>query len=534
MGSTSTDQGASISVDVFGNVYTTGSFQGNVDFDPGVGVYYLTSAGDKDIFIQKLDASGNFLWAVSIGGSSSDYARSIAIDNGGNVFLTGFFQGTVDFDPSTNIYNLTDAGYGDIFILKLSSSGNFQWARGIGSQFESDYSNSITLDNSASVYVTGCFEGTVDFDPGTGIWNLNTNGLKDVFIQKSDSSGNFLWAKNIGGSSDDLGQSIKIDHSGNIYTSGIFTGVVDFDPDTGIYNLTSAGDYDMFLQKLDAFGNFLWTKRMGSTSYESPLCIAIDASGNIYTTGYFTGTVDFDPAISITFLSSAGMEDMFIQKLDASGNFQWVKNIGSPSSDQGNSVAVDAEGNIYTTGYFYGTVDFDPGVLTYNLTSIGSYDIFIQKIDPLGNFIWAASMGSNAYEQGNSITVDTSGNVYVTGLFAGTVDFDPSSVTSNLTSAGGHDIFIAKYSQSLTSIVENYTEDLVTYPNPNKGEFYIAAPDNFYIDEIRIFNAFGEIVYQTKDIKNKSLVHATLSNGLYYVQLQTNKGMLNRKIVVSH
>jgi PDZ domain-containing secreted protein len=446
-GGTSSEEGNSITVDASGNVYTTGRFQGTVDFDPGAGTNNLTSNGNWDVFIQKLDPSGNFLWAKSFGGTSYDHGYSITVDASGNVYTTGLFQGTVDFDPEAGTNNLTSNGNWDVFIQKLNPSGNFLWAKSFGGP-ASDWCYSITVDASGNVYTTGPFQGTVDFDPGAGTNNLTAQGSRDAFIQKLDPSGNFLWAKSFGGHSSDQGASITVDASGNVYTTGLFSGTVDFDPGAGTNNLSSQGNLDAFIQKLDPSGNFIWAKSFGGTSLDQGLSITVDASGNVYTTGRFDGTVDFDPGAGTNNLSSqGGYDDAFIQKLDPSGNFIWAKSFGGTSNDRGLSITVDASGNVYTTGFFRDTVDFDPGAGTNNLSSQGTDDVFIQKLDPSGNFLWAKSFGGTSLDWGHSITVDASGNVYTTGYFYGTVDFDPGAGTNNLTSQGSVDIFIQKMSQ---------------------------------------------------------------------------------------
>lgn len=193
MGGVNMDRGYSIAIDGYGNVYTTGNLEGTVDFDPGPGKFNLTSAGNKDIFISKLDPSGNFLWAISMGGLSWDEGLAIELDASGNVYTTGSFSGTVDFDPGIGIFNLTSGG---LFISKLDNLGNFIWAKGLG---PSIYGYSISLDDSGNVYTTGRFGWTADFDPGPGTFNLTSAGMGDIFISKLDSSGNFLWAKSMGG-----------------------------------------------------------------------------------------------------------------------------------------------------------------------------------------------------------------------------------------------------------------------------------------------------------------------------------------------
>ncbi len=444
IGGTSYDCAYSIALDAAGNVYTTGYFTGKVDFDPGADTFNLTSAGNEDIFISKLDAVGKFVWAKALGGIGEDFGNSITLDASGNVYTTGSFQDTVDFDPGAGTSNLTSEGSNDIFISKLDSAGKFVWAKAMGGTYI-DGGRSITLDASGNVYTTGSFMRTADFDPGAGTFNLTSAGSSEgIFISKLDTAGKFVWAKAMGGSSDDYGISIAVDASGNVYTTGYFTNTTDFDPGADTFSVVSAGSRDIFISKLDSAGKFVWAKVMGESSQDEGSSIAIDAAGNVYTTGYFWGIVDFDPGAGTFNLTSASGGDIFISKLDTAGKFVWAKAMGGTSTEIGRSITLDASCNVYTTGFFWGTVDFDPGAGTFNLTSVGGGDIFISKLDTAGKFVWAKAMGGIDDEGGRSIALDASGNVYTTGSFQDTADFDPGAGTFNLTSAGYTDIFVHK------------------------------------------------------------------------------------------
>jgi hypothetical protein len=539
-GSSQDDQGTSITVDASGNIYTTGFFRNTVDFDPGVGTANLTAVGGNDIFIQKLDASGNFIWAKSFGGGVDDYGYSIAVDASGNVYTTGSFRITVDFDPGAGTANFTSVGGNDIFVQKLDASGNFIWAKSFGGS-SADYGYSITVDVSGNVYTTGYFFNTVDFDPGAGIANFTSVKDADIFVQKLDASGNFIWAKSFGGSldfgsSDDYGTSITVDASGNVYTTGYFENTVDFDPGAGTANFTSVGLFhDIFVQKLDASGNFIWAKSFGDSLYETGTSITVDASGNIYTTGHFTETVDFDPGEGTANFTSEGARDVYVQKLDASGNFIWAKSFGGSSDDFGNTITLDASGNVYTTGYFQVTADFDPGAGTVNLTSAGSWDIFVQKLDASGNFIWAKSFGSSNTDEGASITLDASGNVYTTGYFYGTVDFDPGAGTANLTSAGSWDIFIQKMSQCAPTTSTDYKTDCNSYTWIN-GITYTASNDTATYtllntagcDSIVTLNLTINSVSDINTSLDGLTLTATNANATYqWLNCDTNFGMIN-------
>jgi hypothetical protein len=466
MGASGSDFGRSIAVDAAGNVYTTGPFQGTVDFDPSANIYNLTSAGHNDIFVSKFDSSGTFVWAKRMGGTDYDVSYSIAVDMYSNVYVTGNFQGTADFDPGSNVFNLISAGGDDIFVTKLDTSGNLVWAKSIGSTGTDD-SKSITLDAAGNAYITGYFQGTCDFDPGSNVYNLTSIGFaNDIFVSKLDASGDFVWAKSMGGSDFEEGYFIAVDGNGNVYTTGYFNGTADFDPGTPVYNLTSAGSMDIFISKLTTAGAFVWAKRMGGTSPDLGLALTADAAGNVYTTGVFIGIADFDPGANSYNLAAAGPtgnENIFISKLDASGSFVWAKSVKGTGGDESNSIAVDAIGNIYTTGMIQDTADFDPGTGVFNLIApLIAPNIFISKLDASGTFVWAKELGNvsdpSSDNVGTSIAVDIAGNIYTTGEFSDTADFDPGASVYNLTSIGDRDIFVAKFCQTptlLTSIIGN-------------------------------------------------------------------------------
>ena len=375
MGGANSEFVMSIATDASGNVYSIGTFRDTADFDPGPGIYNLTPIGARDTFISKLDSNGNFVWAKAIKGSSSVTGNGISVDASGNVYTTGSFYGTVDFDPGPQSANRVSKGAQDIFISKLDSNGDFVWAKAIG-ETSTDSGRALVVSNSGHVYTVGIFSGTVDFDPGPGTSSLENPGSQSIFISKFTSDGNLVWAKAIGGSNNDSGDDIAIDGSGNVYTTGFFQDTCDFDPGPGVISRESAGSDDIFISKLDSNGNFVWARVIGGNEGDYGKGIATDNSGNVYITGSFFETVDFDPGSGTFTWISAGDADIFISKLDSNGNFVWAKAMGGDEYDEGEDISVDNYGNSYTTGYFLGTVDFDSGTGISNLVSTGE-DIFV-------------------------------------------------------------------------------------------------------------------------------------------------------------
>jgi len=400
--------------------------------------------------ITSLKAQPAFEWVRIIGGSNKvnvNRGNAITTDAAGNAYITGCFNGTVDFDPGPGTANLTCAGGHDIFILKLNSAGSLVWVKTIGSTSD-DEANSISIDAAGNIYTIGWFQGIVDFDPGAGTATLSATGTYDAFISKLDAAGNYVWAKQLGGTSASVfSNSIATDAAGNIYTNGYFSGTVDFDPGAGLVSLSTTGFCDAFITKLDASGNLVWAKNIDGTSMIYGNSVAVDAAGNVYTAGFFLGTADFDPGMGTFWLSHSppGSSDSYVLKLDASGNFEWVKEFAGTAA-YAQSIAIDPFGNIYTTGYFEGTVDFDPDTAnTYNLscTTTSSF-VFISKLNSAGNFLWAKGMVSSSGSAGNSVIPDGAGNVYTTGHFNQTTDFDPGPANADLTCNGAEDAFISK------------------------------------------------------------------------------------------
>ncbi|HLG35039.1 MAG TPA: SBBP repeat-containing protein [Bacteroidia bacterium] len=537
MGGTSTDAGESIAIDATGNVYTTGYFVGIVDFDPGSGVFNLTSAGSGDIFVCKLDASGNFIWAGAMSGTDNEAGYSIAVDTGGNVYTTGFFKGTVDFDPGIGIYNLTAFGNDDIFVSKLDASGNFLWAKQLsGTNYEEG--TAITVDASGNVYTTGAFYNTVDFDPSTGTYNLTSFGIDDIFVSKLDASGNFLWAKQMGGTSDDTGYGIAVDASGNVYTTGIFEDTADFNPGTGIYNMMSDFGYEIFVSKLNSSGNFIWAKQFGGIDGGGYAhSISVDAGGNVYTTGSFGGNADFDPGPGTYILNEIGMLDVYVSKLSSSGNFIWAKQMGGANTEEGFSIDFDLSGNVYTTGWFAGTVDFNPDIGTYNLTSSGSDDIFVSKFSPSGNFLWAVQMGGAGSDRSISMAVDAIGNVYTTGGFSATADFDPGFGMYNLISTGGYDIFVEKIADFPTEIPDwayNMENRILISPNPASHELLLSLSNNVKPNTtLSIYNFLGAKILTVPVTNTQTNISiSTLPAGVYFINVKEgNRSVGVKKLV---
>ncbi|MBT6686253.1 MAG: PKD domain-containing protein [Bacteroidetes bacterium] len=513
----------SLAVDEAGNSYYTGYYENTVDFDPGSGVFNLVSNGQEDIFILKLDVFGNFEWAINYGGIGGDEGVSLVVDSVGNIYIAGEFGETLDFDPGPGVCYLVPDYYYAEFILKLDTYGNFIWAKMIDSYLgvwgNNSNITSLKIDNNTNVYITGTLQGTVDFDPGPAIYNLTADGWSNIFLSKLNSSGEFVWAKKLDGSEESMCNSLTIGGENNIYAIGYFSDTTDFDPGPGVYNLVSEVYADIFIAKYDSLGNFVWAKRIGDIYGENAFSLAADDNENIYYTGFFKGTVDFDPGPGVYNLVSNGSEYIFISKLSSSGNFIWAKSMGSNYQDIGYSLALDSAYNVYTTGEFDETVDFDPGPGVYNLSSNGNDDIFISKLDSLGNFVWARNIGGNMGDVGRNIVLDKTANIYSSGGFDGTVDFDPGPGIYNLTEMNNAQNYFLKITQSFTALHTNL--DISCFGNSdasiNISVYNGVSPYSFLWSN-------GET---TEDISN-------LGAGTYYVSItDANNDLITDSVIIT-
>jgi len=510
-GGTDSDYGYDVATDSSGNSYVTGLFMGTVTF----GSTTITSNGDRDVFIAKLDTNGNHLWAKQAGGATYDNGIGIATDSCGNSYVTGFFTSTATFGATT----LTSSGGSDIFIAKLDTDGNWLWVKQAGSA-NADIGHGIATDSSGNSYVTGWFESTATF----GSTTITSNGDTDIFIAKLDNDGNWLWTKQAGGTNNDDVRRIATDSNGNSYVIGNFRSTVTF----GTTTLTSSGYQDIFIAKLDINGNWLWVRKAGGASTDYGMGIATDISGNSYLTGYFSGTAFF----GTTTITSIGGSDIFITKLDTDGNWLWTKQAGGEGNNSGRSIAIDSSGNSYVTGYFLCNVTFG----STTLTSSGYDDIYIVKLNTDGNWLWAKQAGGASFHSvvSTGIATDCSGNNYVTGYFNGTVSFGATSLTSSEDST---DIFVAKLSSS-TMVSDEYGVPQAhfslgqNHPNPfiNSTSFELEVSDAKSVYEVAIYDLRGRRICtlyrgvlpagkQTFTWNGKDAAEHELSSGVYFYRV---------------
>lgn len=527
-GSSEGDRTNSIITDGAGNIYAAGYFHDTVDFDPGAGVLNLNGEISQATFIVKYNSSGSVAWAKEF---LHSYPYSITIDSSASIYVTGSFIDSSDFDPGNGVHILHSSGSRDIFILKLDSSGNFIWANSIGGSVD-DNGFSICMSNSNSICVAGEFGDTVDFDPGSGITDLISSANPDGYVARYDLSGNLIWAKSFSGTGFNNNVSVTTDNLGNIISIGGFVGTTDFDPGATTFNITS-GPWDMFISKLNSNGNFIWAKQFAGNDFSNVNHVVIDQSNNIYVTGSFDGTFDFDPDAGVANLISNGGDDLYLCKLNSNGNFIWVKQIGSANQQSGTSMVIDHSNRICLTGYFYGICDFDTGAGTDSLTTNGGFDFFLSMLDLNGNTLYSFNIGGIGYDEAWSITCDNSDNVFLGGHFGGTVDFDATTSSDIHSSNGNEDFFVLKFNPSAASISEIKSSDnLLIYPNPATNQLTVESvgSQQHAVSRIEITDALGRKLFSiAKPLPTSTIQLQTFSAGIYFIKVYFGDGEMEVK-----
>jgi len=417
------DSGQSIAVDSANNIYVTGSFFATVDFDPSDGIDEHTSNGSSDIFLTKLDPDGQYQWTLTFGAEGWDKGNALDLDSAGNIFLSGEFNDTVDFDPSANSDEHTAVANSDIFITKINYDGTYGWSQTFGGNgYET--SLAMAIDSAGSVYATGRFELSVDFDPRSTLPSHNntkiSNGSFDFFITKFNTFGTFSWIRTVGGEGWDQTHDITIDQNDNVFITGEFSQNVDFDPSLATDEHIAGGNRDIFISKFTNQGLYQWTNTFGGENADFGRGVDTDSSGNVYVTGDFETIVDFDPSSEIDSHTSQGLSDIFLTQFKNNGDFGWTLTFGGEDFDHGHGITLNSLRNTYLTGSFINTSDFDPTDQTDFHISNGNADIFVTKFDTnRPPTIESMIAQPDPVHRGDNLTLSTLGTVDVDGSDVG-------------------------------------------------------------------------------------------------------------------
>jgi hypothetical protein len=439
------ENGLGMACDNQGNFYVTGTFISYADFDPSVWInIILSNSNSGDAYLCKFDHMGNLLWVRTWGGIGVDRGYKVAVDESNNIYVGGYFEDTVDFDPGASVNLRTSLGEADFYLSKFDSDGNFLWVDTWSAECFNHHN--ITwypefafdldiMEGTQDIYVSGCFSNTVDLDPGPGLAEFTSNGQLDAYINKLDKDGKLLWVRTWGGTDNESADGVIADITSGVFITGQFKGLVDFDPVNDRLDEHYQSHTSSYLSKFDSDGNYYWVKIWGSAggSVKSK-DLTQDLADSIYVTGTFTATTDFDPGsgedIHIHPLFNAA--DVFLSKFDSEGNFNWARTFGGNNSlEIVESVLTDDSDNVFICGEASTTggpisIDFDPGPgedwLICNNTI--ATNMFISKFNSSGEYKWARLWCSDS-SYSYSLTKDNANNIYFTGEYHHLLDFNP-------------------------------------------------------------------------------------------------------------
>ena len=403
------------------------------------------SSGTEQLEVRQL-LTGDVEFALQTVGA---FVSESAVDSSGNSYIAGVFSGVVDFDPGPGIQNRISASGQDIFVAKYSSAGSFIWAKTLSLASV----RGMDVDDTGSVYLTGDFNNTRDFDPGTGVSNMTTQGTRDVYVLKLESAGNFIWSRRFGmaevGQSPELSVAgIAVSPAGDVRLSGGFYGTVDFDPSNSVANLTTPGSTsnDIYVLALNSAGIYQWARQIRTGTVSS---IAVDAEGTTHVTGYFggtlttssSGTVQFTPNNSVT---SAGLTDGFVTRFSRDGTENWTMRFGGAGHDGATGIAASDTHGIVVVGTFSNEAFFG----TQRLTAAGTSS-FIVRMNEFGQPLWARAINTNpesAFTISGAIldvAFGPNGQIFAAGTARGTVDLDPGSGVFRITSGPATEAFVS-------------------------------------------------------------------------------------------
>jgi hypothetical protein len=397
-----------------------GVFRGDIDLGGSV----LTSTGAYDVYVAKFDTDGNHLWSLNFGGVGDDAAYVASFDPSGNVLVTGYTNGGIDFGEGP----LPHGGGGDVFLVKFDPNGNHLWSQSFGGAYNQT-GNAIAADADGDVIVLGSFQGTIDFGCGAH----TSRSSYSVFLVKFDPDGNCVWSHSYGDDNRQAPTALTIDAWGNILATGYYQGTLDF----GGEPMTATYPEDVFLVKLAPDGTHVWSRQFGGPGDQQTRhgSVTTDPAGNVILTGANAGTTDYGGGPR----QSSGSNDVVVVKLDTDGNHIWSRQFGDGDNQIGYGVALDCAANVIVSGLFRGSIDFGGGPLISN----GSKDIFIAKFDGDGNHLASYGYGSTAgSEEGAfSVAANDDGDVFLAAAIEGNVDFGGTP----LPYAGGIDAAIVKF-----------------------------------------------------------------------------------------
>ena len=430
-GGEDSEQGNAVAVGPDGTVVVGGEFWGPADFDPGPGEDIFTPDNISAAFITKYTDEGEYLWTKVINGTWMVYLSAVEVMSDSSIIAAGQFSQTTDFDPGPGAEERTAEDQINSYILKLTEEGEFEWVyvgRGQGYVIL----NEMSMSEYGNLYIAGNFDQTLVFDTDGGVESFTNNGDTDSYFAKLNVEGGFEWARHVGNNSKDKAWGVAAGPDDSVAVIGEFSKIMDMDPGSGVDEHT-ADINDVYLIKLDSDGNYEWGRHIQGPGIEFGRAVEVDDDGNIYAAVEHSNQVDFDPDTAGFEVKCDNNYCFSIASYDNDGFFLWASTIS------GTGVIHDVEDLIVThegvilTGDFEGIADFDPGPGVQERMAIG-WDTYLLNLSLDGDYDWVTTVGGDGGCSSLSIFQGLENDLFMTGFYYLTVDFDPTSCRDERTS----------------------------------------------------------------------------------------------------
>ncbi|PKN26370.1 MAG: hypothetical protein CVU65_05945 [Deltaproteobacteria bacterium HGW-Deltaproteobacteria-22] len=411
--------GVSITSDAAGNLIVGANFKGVLDLS-GMGLEInFTSGTDIDMVILKFAPDGSLTWARRFGGTGDDVITSLATDSVGNIWLTGYFKGELQFSGALLVNNSSSTD--DIFLAKLAPDGTPLWENRFGELATSERGVSLAVDTADAVWVTGTYNGSLNLGGSTFV-----TAQREIFIARFLSTGAHSRSVSFSGTGEKEVRGLALDQASNVYLTGSFSNRLG--PTVG--GIQSQDGQDAFVAKYSPVLVYQWAKRLGGSS-------AVDLGRGLFVSSagelWVTGLIGPDADLGAGSVPGFGGADIFVAHLDAAGDTVWGRVYGSVNDDFGGlGLAAAPDGNLWITGSFMGSATFGP---SHVLSSNGVMDFYVGLLDAAGDVLFIRGYGGPVYDSTAALARTPDGRVAVTGSFVQTIDIEGTVQVGNTTQA---------------------------------------------------------------------------------------------------
>lgn len=508
-------------MDSNGDLLISGTFQNTADFDPSSNLEELTSNGWNDVFVAKYDTTGSLIWVKTFGGTEWDYSTAFFVDASDNIYVGGNYGSTMDIDPGIGVTTLVPSGGLSAYLVKLNGNGEYQWSRNLTGG--TDLRINSIKEGPQGIVCSGSFWGTSQFNnEGTSV-TMTSDGSQDVYVLAVDVAGNFVQVNQIGNGGQNIPRGFDVDETGNIYITYEFEGSIDVDPGPGTTTIvaTNSTSYGQILAKYNQTMELIWVKAPAFPTYSQFRQLEVNSADEIAFIGYFKDSIQFnlygDPAWYI----SNGDDDLFIGKINANGEMQWLRTFGNDSEDDTGKLHIDEIGNIYLFDSFQGTIDTDLGSSTNVATSVGNSDMYILKLDSSGNRRWFLQDSTDfPFAAGiGALCTGSQNDVYVLYNFYQEIGLIQNGTLESFTSVGDFDVLMIQLkADNYLSLEENLDNSYVIYPNPVKQTLYLSGLTEGQSTDFILLNLEGRQILAGET--NGEIDMSKITTGIYLLKIQ--------------